>query len=45
MISRPLTELLKKNASFLWTSVADQAFQLLKHKLCEAPVLAVPDFC
>lgn len=26
MISRPLIEFLKKNASFLWTSVADQAF-------------------
>ena len=44
MISRPLTELLKKNASFLWTSIVDQAFQLLKHKLCEALVLVVPDF-
>lgn len=26
MISRPLIEFLKKNASFLWTSVVDQAF-------------------
>jgi hypothetical protein len=43
-ISRPLTELLKKNASFLWTLVTEDAFQSLKQKLCEAPVLGVPDF-
>jgi hypothetical protein len=43
-IGRPLTELLKKNASFLWTLVTEDAFQSLKQKLCEAPVLGVPDF-
>ena len=44
MISRSLTELLKKNVPFIWTSSAEEAFQLLKKALSEAPVLAVPDF-
>ena len=44
MISRSLTELLKKNVPFIWTSLAEEVFQLLKKALSEAPVLAVPDF-
>lgn len=44
MITRPLTELLKKNVTFQWTPQADEAFQLLKKSMSEAPVLAVPDF-
>jgi len=40
MISRPLTDLLKKGAMFVWTSVQDQSFTALT----SAPVLALPDF-
>lgn len=44
MISRPLTELLKKNTPFQWTPITEQAFQVLKQKLVQALVLAVPNF-
>ncbi|CAN6252738.1 unnamed protein product [Urochloa humidicola] len=44
IISRPLTQLLKKGTQFLWTPDTQQAFELLKQALVEAPVLAVPDF-
>jgi hypothetical protein len=43
-ISKPLTELLKKNTPFIWTSMVNDAFLALKHALIEAPVLALPDF-
>lgn len=44
IISRPLTELLKKGLIFQWTPTADKAFQLLKKAMVSALVLAVPDF-
>jgi hypothetical protein len=44
IISRPLTELLKKGIQFHWTPTADIAFRALKRALMEAPVLALPDF-
>jgi len=44
VITRPLNDLLKKGAIFLWTTVHDQAFQALKEALISAPVLALPDF-
>jgi Reverse transcriptase (RNA-dependent DNA polymerase)/RNase H-like domain found in reverse transcriptase/Integrase zinc binding domain len=43
IISKPLTMLLKKN-SFEWNEVAENAFQELKKAMCQAPVLALPDF-
>lgn len=44
MISRPLTELLTKGTPFVWTPVTEEAFQLLKKAMVEAPILAIPDF-
>lgn len=44
LLARPMTELLKKGTLFQWTPQTEQSFQLLKQRLIEAPVLAVPDF-
>ncbi|XP_020182054.1 uncharacterized mitochondrial protein AtMg00860-like [Aegilops tauschii subsp. strangulata] len=44
VISKPLTELLKKNTIFAWTPTANAAFRALKQALIAAPVLALPDF-
>ncbi|XP_074306182.1 putative mitochondrial protein AtMg00860 [Silene latifolia] len=42
-ISRPLTNLLKKN-SFSWGQAAHAAFEKLKELMVSAPVLPLPDF-
>ena len=44
MITKPLTNLLRKDTQFLWTPNVEAAFQLLKSCLIEAPVLALPNF-
>lgn len=44
IISRPLTDLLKKHVMFVWTVQHDESFKALKSALCSAPVLALPDF-
>ena len=43
IISKPLTDLLKKN-SYGWSIQAQQAFTVLKQAMCEASVLTLPDF-
>ena len=42
-IAHPITELLKKESSFTWSHECDSAFNELKHALCTAPVLRLPD--
>ncbi|GJV09410.1 putative reverse transcriptase domain-containing protein [Tanacetum coccineum] len=41
-IAKPLTKLTQKNKSYIWGEEQESAFQLLKQKLCEAPILALP---
>jgi len=43
-IATPLTEIVKKSVGFKWNDQQDEAFNLLKDKLCSAPVLALSDF-
>src|SRR5579864_3940316 len=42
-ISKPLTELTKKNEPFVWTKERNEAFETLKEKFMEEPVLMMPD--
>jgi hypothetical protein len=44
VMAKPLTNLLKKNALFIWTSVHEDAFTTLKSALSSAPVLQLPNF-
>jgi hypothetical protein len=44
LISRPLSNLLRKGVPYVWSSVTETAFQQLKEALIKAPVLALPDF-
>jgi hypothetical protein len=43
-IAAPLNELVKKNVVFKWTDVHEKAFNLLKDKLTNAPLLCLPNF-
>ncbi|KFY29935.1 hypothetical protein V493_02205 [Pseudogymnoascus sp. VKM F-4281 (FW-2241)] len=42
-VAQPLTELTKKDLAFNWTDKAEAAFQELKTKFTEAPILATFD--
>nr|GEV36177.1 retrotransposon protein, putative, Ty3-gypsy subclass [Tanacetum cinerariifolium] len=42
-IAKPLTLLTQKNKTYVWGDKQDEAFHILKEKLCNAPVLALPD--
>ena len=42
--SKPLTILTKKDQPFRWTNEQQTAFDYLKTKLCEKPILKYPDF-
>ena len=41
--TKPLSDLLKKDADWVWSKVEDDAFTSVKQSLIEAPVLALPD--
>ncbi|GKF05053.1 putative reverse transcriptase domain-containing protein, partial [Tanacetum coccineum] len=41
-IAKSLTELTQKNKKYIWGKDQESAFQLLKQKLYEAPILALP---
>nr|GFA25634.1 reverse transcriptase domain-containing protein [Tanacetum cinerariifolium] len=43
-ISRPMTHLLEKNSSFIFSNECIQAFRTLKDKLTEAPILIAPNW-
>ncbi|GJS68526.1 putative nucleotidyltransferase, ribonuclease H [Tanacetum coccineum] len=42
-IAKPMTELTRKDRKFDWGEEQEMAFQLLKQKLCAAPILALPE--
>ncbi|KAJ9539506.1 LOW QUALITY PROTEIN: hypothetical protein OSB04_032239 [Centaurea solstitialis] len=42
-IAVPLTRLTRKNVKFVWGEEQQKAFELLRGKLCEAPVLTLPE--
>ncbi|GKB90210.1 putative reverse transcriptase domain-containing protein, partial [Tanacetum coccineum] len=43
LISKPLTKLTQKNKPFVWGDDEEEAFQILKLKLCSAPILSLPE--
>ncbi|GJS26499.1 putative reverse transcriptase domain-containing protein [Tanacetum coccineum] len=42
-IAKPMTKLTQKKVKFVWSDKQEAAFQLLKQKLCSAPILALPE--
>ena len=44
VIAKPLTDLLSEKAEWTWNESEDIAFEKLKNKLKEAPILIYPDF-
>ncbi|GKF04285.1 putative reverse transcriptase domain-containing protein, partial [Tanacetum coccineum] len=42
-IAKSLTGLTQKNKKYIWGKDQESAFQLLKQKLCEASILALPE--
>nr|GFC94038.1 putative reverse transcriptase domain-containing protein [Tanacetum cinerariifolium] len=43
LIPKPLTKLTQKNKAYEWGEEEAEAFQLLKDRLCSAPILAFPE--
>ena len=44
IIAAPLTEIVKKNVAFHWSNDQENAFVVIKERLCSALVLALHDF-
>nr|GEZ92224.1 hypothetical protein [Tanacetum cinerariifolium] len=42
-IAKPMTKFTQKKVKFEWGDKQEAAFQLLKQKLCSAPILALPE--
>ncbi|GJT55454.1 putative reverse transcriptase domain-containing protein [Tanacetum coccineum] len=42
-MAKPMTKLAQKNVKFDWSEKAKAEFQLLKQKLCSAPILSLPE--
>ncbi|GJW57879.1 putative reverse transcriptase domain-containing protein [Tanacetum coccineum] len=42
-MAKPMTKLAQKNVKFDWSEKAEAEFQLLKQKLCSAPILSLPE--
>nr|GFC28376.1 putative reverse transcriptase domain-containing protein [Tanacetum cinerariifolium] len=42
-VAKPMTKLTQKKVEFKWGDKQEAAFQLLKQKLCSAPILALPE--
>ena len=43
-IASPLSNMLKKNASFNWNEDAQESFEQLRELLCKEPILQLPNF-
>jgi hypothetical protein len=43
-LAAPLTEVIKKNVGFRWREEQAKAFQIIKEKLTNAPLLSLPNF-
>ncbi|GJW95399.1 reverse transcriptase domain-containing protein [Tanacetum coccineum] len=43
LIAKPFTKLTQKKKKYEWDEEEEEAFQMLKEKLCSAPILAMPD--
>ncbi|GKF09620.1 putative reverse transcriptase domain-containing protein [Tanacetum coccineum] len=42
-IAKPMTKLTQQKVTFVWGNKQEATFQLLKQKLCSAPILALPE--
>jgi hypothetical protein len=43
-LAAPLIEVIKENVGFRWAEEQEKAFQLIKEKLTNAPLLSLPNF-
>ncbi|GJW67065.1 putative reverse transcriptase domain-containing protein [Tanacetum coccineum] len=43
LMNRPLTKLTRKDKKYEWGKEEEEPFQILKQKLCSAPILALPE--
>ncbi|GJS43305.1 putative reverse transcriptase domain-containing protein [Tanacetum coccineum] len=42
-IAKPLTLLMQKKKEFIWGEEEEEAFETLKHRVCNAPILSLPE--